>query len=174
MSGTILSTNRLVLRYPVENDREFMVALWTDADMTRYTGGPRERAFLETEFENALSPEKREEYDLWMVEGKKEGALIGSAGFIPKEVDGEAFIELNYYIAKPYWGLGYAKEIATGLIEYGFLVKRLRTMIAIIDPDNIASIRVAEGVGMKRWKAARRSDLDKLIYLIERPADSIA
>lgn len=171
MSGTILSTNRLVLRYPEERDREFMIALWTDVDMTRYTGGPRERAFLEKEFEITLSPEKREEYDLWMVDVKSEGASVGNAGFIPKEVDGEAFIELNYYIAKPYWGLGYAKEIASGLIEYGFLAKRLRAIIAIIDPYNIASIKVAEACGMKKWKEARRSDFDKLIYLIERPAD---
>lgn len=166
MSGTILSTDRLILRYPVESDKEFMIALWTDAEMTRYTGGPRERQFLEKEFDNAVSPDKREEYDLWMIEGKNEGTLVGSAGFIPKEVDGEALIELNYYIDRRFWGRGYAKEIAAGLIEHGFEIKKLAEIIAIIDTDNLASIKVAESVGMGRWKESRRGDSIKLIYRI--------
>ena len=145
-----------------------MIQLWMDPDMTKYTGGPREKIFLENEFNNTLLPEKREEYDLWIIEEKETGKLIGSAGFIPKEIDGKLYIELNYYIDKKYWRMGYAKEIATSLIQYGFINKDQKEIIAIISKDNIVSMKVAESVGMNKWKQEKRSGVIKNIYKIKR------
>jgi len=144
MDDTILTTQRLVLRYQRESDIAFLVDLWIDEDMTKYTGGPREKSFLLREMQKTAAGPRMEEYDLWPVVLKESGEPIGHAGFIPKEIQGQELIELNYYIAKKNWGRGYAKEIAQGLIEYGFRVKKLRKIIAIIDPSNEASKKVAE------------------------------
>lgn len=160
----ILETKRLVLRYLSEGDIDFAVKLWLDPDMTRYTGGPRERGFLETEFSKAVADPCAEEYDLWMVERKDTGERIGQAGFIPKEIDGEEYMELNYYIWKAHWGRGYATEMAEALRDYGFKAKGLATLIAVIDEENAASRRVAEKIGMRVWKKSTRNDVEKVIY----------
>ena len=168
MNEIIVTTSRLILRYPVKEDIEFMVQLWMDPDMTKYTGGHRERTFLENEFNNATLPEKREEYDLWVLEERESKRLIGSAGFIPKEIDGKIYVELNYYIEKKYWGMGYAKEISAGLIHYGFTIKDQNEIISIIAKNNSVSMKVAESVGMKKWKQEKRSGELKYIYKIKR------
>lgn len=166
MDDTILTTERLILRYQREGDIEFLANLWMDEDMTKFIGGPRDRSFLMEEMRKAAKDPRKEEYDLWPVELKESRKLIGQAGFIPKAVNGQELVELNYYIAKEYWGKGYAREIAKNLIDYGFTTKGLRNIIAIIDPKNEASIKVARAAGMKYWLDEARSGKVKSIYLI--------
>ena len=51
-------------------------------------------------------------------------------------------------MARSYWGRGYATEAAQAVRDYAFNRLRLPRLIAMIDPQNIASIRVAEKLGM--------------------------
>lgn len=168
LSNTILSTRRLRLRYQKKIDINFLVKLWTDKEMTKYTGGPRKRAFLIEEFNKTMIEPMQEEYDLWIIEDKETKKQVGHAGFIPKELRGKEYIELNYYIDKEYWGKGYAKEIAKGLIEYGMNTKGINEIIAIINPQNISSEKVALSIGMKLWITEERYGEMKLIYKIEK------
>jgi len=167
MDDVILKTERLLLRYQRKTDVSFLVDLWTDEDMTKYTGGPRNKNEMIEEFERIASEPQKEEYDLWPIELKKSHELIGYAGLTPKEIKGTDYIELNYFIAKNYWRNGYAKEIAMALIKYGFEGKGLIKLIAIINPENEPSKIVAEKVGMKYWINEVRSGKEKSIYIIE-------
>ncbi len=168
MEDTILVTKRLLLRYQRKSDINFLVNLWMDEEMTKYTGGSRNKTDLIEEFKRIASEPRKEEYDVWPVELKKSHDLIGYAGFIPKEVNGKGYIELNYYIEKKHWGKGYATEIAKKLIEYGIEIKGLKQIVAIIDPENDASKEVAKKSGMKYWINEERSGKKKSIYIIRR------
>ncbi|MBN2382327.1 GNAT family N-acetyltransferase [bacterium] len=166
MDDTILSTKRLVLRYQRKSDIEFLVYLWMDEEMTKYTGGPREKQTLIDEFRRISENPREEEYNLWTIESKASHNPIGHAGFIPKEIKGKQYIELNYYIDKEQWSKGYGKEIARGLLDYAFKTKKLDQLIAIIDPENEPSKKVAKAIGMKYWKNEDRSGKNKSIYHI--------
>jgi len=168
MDDTILKTERLILRYQRKSDIKFLVYLWMDEDMTKYTGGPRDKMTLIEEFRKVADNPKIEEYDLWTIEIKNTHELIGQAGFIPKEIKGKEYIELNYYIDKVKWKKGYAKEIAKSLIGYAFNEKKLDKVIAIIDPENEASKAVAKAIGMKYWMNEERSGKIKSIYIKRR------
>lgn len=167
MDDTILETERLRLRYQRKADEDFLIGLWTDPDTTRHTGGPRDRAFLEAEFAKASADPRAEEWDLWVLEEKEGGAPVGQAGFIPKTVAGEDFVELNYYLAPEARGRGYAREVAAGLLRRAFDEKGLRAVVAIIAPANESSRKVAEAVGMREWRRETRGDAPKLIYRID-------
>lgn len=168
MEDMILSTKRLLLRYQRKSDVKFLVDLWMDEEVTKYVGGPREKQFLIDEFRKTAEAPRQEEWDLWSVELKHSHDLVGHAGFIPKEIKGKEYIELNYYIARPAQGKGYAKEIAKGLLEYAFGEKKLDRVIAIIHPENEASKAVARAVGMKYWCNEERPSGLKSIYMIKR------
>lgn len=168
MEDTILKTQRLVLRYQRKSDIKFLVDLWMDEDMTRYTGGPREKTALVEEFRRIADEPRKMEYDLWPVELKNTHELVGYAGFIPKEIKGKECLELNYYIDKAKWGKGYAKEMAGKLVAYAFAEKGLERLIAIIDPENEASKAVARAIGMRYWMNEERSGKTKSIYLIKK------
>lgn len=163
----ILTTIRLTLRHQLATDIDFLVNLWSDHSITQYTGGPRDPKLLRNVFQEiALNP-KAEEYDLWPLVLNANNALVGYAGLLPKEIDGESYLEVNYFIDVPHQGQGYAVEIAKKLIDYGLNDKGQSTLIAIIDPNNKGSIRVAEKIGMHYWKDENRGGRVKAIYRIE-------
>jgi RimJ/RimL family protein N-acetyltransferase len=167
MDDMILKTERLILRYQRKSDINFLVELWMDEDMTKYTGGPRGKAFLIDEFRKTSVDPKKLEYDLWIIELKNTHEVIGQAGFIPKEMKGKEYIELNYYIEKSKWKKGYGKEIAKELINYAFIEKKLDRVISIIDLENEASKKLAKSIGMKYWMNEDRSGKIKSIYSIK-------
>lgn len=125
-----------------------LVALWMDPDVTRYLGGPREQAFLEKTFSDDLARETSPVYDLWPVVERASGRVIGHCGLLDKEVEGQAEVDLAYIFAPSAWGQGYATEIARALIGYAAGTLRLPRLIALIEPDNIGSQRVARKLGM--------------------------
>ena len=169
MSNTILETKRLRLRYQEPNDTMFIVDLWTNETMTAYTGGPRDSKFMIEEATKTSKEPQKEEYDLWMIELRENKELVGQAGFIPKTIENEEYIELNYYITKDKWENGYATEIGRALLEHAFKIKKVKTVVAIIDPKNLSSKAVAEKIGMKYWKnEIRLEKKNKMIYRIQK------
>lgn len=164
----ILETERLRLHHLRPTDVESLLDLWTDPETTEHLGGPRERAKLEPLFAEELQDPFAEEYDLWPVEEIETGAVVGHCGLLDKEVEGREEVEINYIFHKNAWGKGYATEIGKALVEYAFTKKALPRLIALIKPDNQASARVAEKIGMHLEKEVIRPGGHKrLVYVIE-------
>ena len=168
-SAIILQTERLTLRYQEAGDVPFLVDLWSDPEVTRYLGGPRDRAWLQSEFEAVARDPRAEPYDLWPVTERETGQLVGNCGLLEKEVEGRTEIELIYILAPSAWGKGYATEIARGLKRYAFEVLGLARLIALIQPDNAASECVTVKVGMRLEREIVRGGghLRKL-YVVEK------
>ena len=151
-SHVILETARLILRRQLPSDIAFLVDLWSDPDVTRYMGGSRDREWLRTVFqETALDP-FAERYDLWPVIEKKTGAGVGHCGLLDKVVEGRPEIELVYVLAPSAWGKGYATEIGQALKQHAFETMEIGRLIALIEPENRASERVAVKIGMRLEK----------------------
>lgn len=147
-SKVILETERLFLRFMTYVDIQPLVDLWSDADVTRFMGGPREKATLACNLNKTASNLLVEPYDLWPLVEKSSGKVIGHYGLIDKDVEGKIDIELVFVLAKSVWGKGYATEIALALREYAFKIRGITRLIALIDPENNTSERVAIKVGM--------------------------
>jgi len=164
VNDIILKTERLQLRHQRDDDLGFMIKLWTDREVTKYAGGPRDKNTLVKSFNDTASDPGGEEYDLWYVELTETKELIGMAGLLLKEIENEQFYEVNYYIEEKHRNKGYATEIANGIIVYFMENNNIQTFIAIIDKENIPSIKVAEKTGMTYWKSELRVSGKKEIY----------
>jgi len=75
--------------------------------------------------------------------------VIGSMGFKAPPDDNGA-VEIGYDIVPAYQGDGYATEMAQALIAWGFEQPSVRIIAAECLPDNWASIRVLQKVGMQQ------------------------
>lgn len=76
--------------------------------------------------------------------------LIGQAGLMKTTMNGKEVVEIGYIFHDAYWHNGYATEVASHLAEYAFANLRLPAVYCSIRPENKASIRVAERIGMKQ------------------------
>ena len=88
------------------------------------------------------------ELGLWATIYKETGQFIGRCGLLPLTIDGQREVEVAYTITRDRWGQGLGSEAAQGMLEYGFKKLNLARLICLIDPENIASQRVAEKIGM--------------------------
>lgn len=146
----ILHTERLVLRrLHCASEIVALLDLWTDPEVTQFIGGPRSREDLQADFQSTLATPERDAYDLWPLLERDTLRLVGHCGLLHKDVDGHGEIEVVYVIAQSEWRQGYASEIATALAQHAFENLGLTRVVALIDPRNLASERVASRIGMR-------------------------
>lgn len=65
--------------------------------------------------------------------------FIGLAKIVPFE---NGMIEIGYALHPAFWGKGLASEITERLITYAKELRYIRTLIALVSPENGASVRV--------------------------------
>jgi [ribosomal protein S5]-alanine N-acetyltransferase len=85
-------------------------------------------------------------YGNWAIVPTVTGQFGGWAGLQYLPETGET--EVGYLLDRPLWGRGYATEAALASIEFGFEHFDLPEIIALVHPENAASLRVAEKCGL--------------------------
>lgn len=162
----VLETNRLLLRHPVIGDLDALWALYCDPEITKYIpDAPRSREEAKEELEwHMHGHPKYPELGLWATIYRETGTFIGRCGLLPWTIDGQNEVEVAYAIARDYWGQGLGIEAAQGILQYGFDKLNLSRLICMIDPENIASQKVAEKIGMSFEKEGHDEMGSFLIY----------
>jgi RimJ/RimL family protein N-acetyltransferase len=169
----ILETVRLILRRQILSDLDDLYTLYCDPEITKYIpDAPRNREETREELEWFLNGHpKYPELGLWATIHKETGKFIGRCGLLPWEIEDQHEVEVAYTIARAYWGQGLATEAARAIRDYGFEKLNLSRLISLIDPENVASQKVAEKIGMKlenRADGIGGDNLPTLIYSISK------
>jgi len=164
----ILETPRLILRRPVIEDVPEYWALYQQPEVTRYIpDAPRSLEETCEEVEWFLNGHPRHpELGLWATINKPSGRFAGRCGLLPWTIDGREEVEVAYTLAPEFWGQGLASEAAQAILTHGFMQLGLERLICLIDPDNHASRRVAEKIGMALEKRVEGIDGDGIPTLI--------
>jgi ribosomal-protein-alanine N-acetyltransferase len=91
---------------------------------------------------------RRPELGLWATIHKEAGRFIGRCGLLPWTIDQREEVEVAYLLAQAYWGRGLGTEAAQAIARYGFEELHLSRLICMIHPENQASVKVAQKIGM--------------------------
>lgn len=143
----MLETGRLILRKFEERDIGKVFAMRSDADIMRFIREPQNRDEAMNWLKLVSSRWKDEKIGFCAVVEKATGQVIGWCGLWRLKETGET--EVGYAIARAYWGRGLAAEAARAFLEYGFAELNLEKIVAVARPENAASRRVMEKLGMK-------------------------
>ncbi len=144
----------LFLRCFHVSDLDAMMAVFGDADVMRFGPGPQSRDWVQNWLRGCLEDYySKWGFGLWAVVHKPELRVIGFCGLTRfDDIEGQVEIEIGYRLARAYWGRGLATEAALAVRDYAFGVLAMRRLVAIIDPLNGPSIRVAEKTGLRYEK----------------------
>ncbi len=169
-----ISTERLVLREFEETDGPALHAFESLPEVARYQSFEPRSLAESHEYILASIVAAREDprrvYDLAVIT-RADDRMIGRCGFAIGDPDDEQAV-LWYTLHPDSWGRGYATEAARALVDFGFRELGLHRIWADTDPENVASIRVLEKLGMRREgylrENARINDAwaDSLIYAV--------
>ena len=125
-----------------------MERLLGDAEVTWVYSGPFDsdqvRAWIE--WNQRLYRERG--YGLWLLTLRDTGEFVGECGLTPQVVEGTVEIEVGYHVLRGLWGRGFAPEAAAACRDFARDVLALDRLVALIDPRNLASQRVAAKIGL--------------------------
>jgi RimJ/RimL family protein N-acetyltransferase len=148
--GTIVETERLIVRHLEARDVEPLAALWSDPGATTYLGGPRTAEAVRRSLQEDLALPQPPTFDLWPTIEKTSGRLVGHCGLLDKEVAGVPEVELVYVLAPAAWGRGLATEAGQAIRDHAVRALGRKRLIALIHPDNAASERVVLKLGFRQ------------------------
>jgi RimJ/RimL family protein N-acetyltransferase len=170
----IAQTERLLLREFRVDDGDAMDRVFGDAEVMFYSRGVQNPQWVRDWLSRRPENYERLGYGLWAVVEKHAEVVIGYCGLgYFADIGGQPEIEIGYRLARAHWGQGFATEAARAVRDYGFETLNLPRLIALIDPANTASIRVAEKTGLHHEKDVLLEGYTHPIrvYSIARPAD---
>ena len=76
--------------------------------------------------------------------------MIGQAGLTIQPYKNAEVLEIGYLLKERFWHCGYARKTVNGCKKYAFEYLNKDKVYSIIKADNLASIKVAESVGMSK------------------------
>ena len=101
---------------------------------------------------------------LWKLLLKPEGRFAGFCGLQPLELDGANEIEIGWRLRKEDWGHGLATEAAQAALDDGVAKGFFSCVIAVAMPQNRASLRIMEKLGMKFERATQKAGFNVVVY----------
>jgi [ribosomal protein S5]-alanine N-acetyltransferase len=166
--GTILETERLVLREFAPDDADALALVLCDPECMKYYPAPIDRFGVDQWIERNLRRYAEDGVGLWAMVLKSSGEMIGDCGIIRQHVEGEHLYEIGYHLRRDHWGRGLATEAAIACREWGFANLKVERLISLIRPENVPSCRVAERNEMTIWKEVPWRGLRHYVYAVER------
>jgi len=140
-----LETARLTLRLPLAADFDRFAEVQADAESTRFIGGVMTRAAAWRRFLQMPGAWMLQGFAMFSVVERASGRWIGQTG--PWQPEGWTGTEVGFVFHRDAWGQGYAFEAANAAVDFAFERLGWQEVIHNIDPDNRASIRLAERLG---------------------------
>lgn len=151
----IAETNRLIIRtwHPAA-DAEQVFDIYSDPEVTR---------FLITRVDTIESSRdllkrwllRSQEWNngtgFWAIVLKETKKIVGTIILIPlRDADKKPTLdyEIGWHLLRNAWGNGYATEAAKAILDYGFQTLKLPVIYSIARPENTASLRVIQRLGM--------------------------
>lgn len=162
-----LKTERLRLKPVDRSDSEELLRIITDKFVRRYLFDgeilQREQIWELIDVTDATFRDKN--YGLWLIVSDETREIAGFTGLW--HFFEEAQPQLLYALLPGFTGRGLAREAARRIIEYAFSDLAFGYLDASCDAPNKASQRVAENLGMKKFKEEIKNALPTVFYRLE-------
>lgn len=147
-----IETQRLRLRAHKHDDFSFFEAMWANETVTKFIGGrPRGTEECWLKFLRNIGHWQLLGFGYWALEEISSGRLVGEVGLgdfkreMVPSIAGE--LEGGWVLAPEAHGKGFATEAMNAVLQWADDRLPGRRICCIIDPENAASVRVAEKLG---------------------------
>lgn len=149
-----VETGRLRLRAHTADDLAACLPLWNDPIVTRFIGGrPYTQEEVWQRVQRYVGSWVLLGHGFWVIEEKATGKLIGEIGIMDAKRDIDPPFgdnrELGWALLPDAHGKGYASEALAAVLAWERDTFNGETLVALIDPDNAPSIKLAEKYGFR-------------------------
>jgi [ribosomal protein S5]-alanine N-acetyltransferase len=168
MTRKVFETERMVLREMEMADLDDLMAIFSDPEAMRYYPSTKSREEAEAWVRWTLDSYRDHGYGQWVAILKDSDEFAGQCGLTVQEVEGKEEVEIGYLFLRKFWGQGLAPEAAKAARDHGFYTLGYAHLISLIDPENLASRRVAEKIGMRLEKEVEKWGKRICVYAVRK------
>ena len=146
----VLETERLRLRPFTTDDAPFVLTLLNEPSFLRFIGDKNVRTIEDARrylLTGPIASYQQNDFGLLLVELKDAHTPIGMCGLIKREELPEP--DIGFAFIPDYWGQGFAFEAATAVMNDARERLNRTQILAIVNPDNDASIKLLERLGLR-------------------------
>ena len=147
----IIETERFILKEIEEKHSNHFISLFSDEDIMKYSGtevyDPEKQ--VEFYFKKVKLMYKEKKGIRWAIINKESEAFIGDIGLYNIDFYSNN-TEIGYTIEKNFWRKGVASECIKAIENFAFETLDINRIIAMIDCNNISSIKLSEKLGFHR------------------------
>jgi RimJ/RimL family protein N-acetyltransferase len=146
---SVLQTERLNLRELTLDDAPFILTLLNEPSFLRFIGDKKVRtleAARQYLLNGPMASYAQNGFGLNLVELNDSHTPIGMCGLLKRE-DLPA-PDIGFAFLPDFWGKGFAYEAAVAVMSDARKRLKLNRVLAIVNPDNDASIKVLKRLGM--------------------------
>ncbi|MBI3231025.1 MAG: GNAT family N-acetyltransferase [Burkholderiales bacterium] len=146
----ILSTTRLSLDVMSPEDAPFYLDL---INQPSFIANIRDKGIRTLEGaaedirDGALTSQREHGFSLFRVSLRASGEAIGMCGLVRRDTLPE--VDIGYAFLPQFWGQGYAWEAASAVRDYARQTVGLKRLMGITSPDNLASLKLLQKLGME-------------------------
>lgn len=158
--------SRVTLRRMQEDDIPMLLAMESDPEVMRYSTGVKPADEARRQELLAWLREPLTRLGHWAI--TVDGAAVGWVSLVP--LAGTDSIQLAYRLQRAAWGKGYASQAAKQLCEYAWRETEVSELVAVVWPDNQASVCVLEKLGFAFRSRECHYDRETIVYTLPRPA----
>jgi ribosomal-protein-alanine N-acetyltransferase len=176
----LLETPRLALRPFRGEDAPAAFGWFGDPAVMRFVPGGADASLEATgaRLASYLAHQAEHGFSKWMVIERASGLPVGDSGLLLLDATGEVNaageVDLGFRLARPFWGRGYATEVATAWVAMAFGELRLPRLTAFCHPDNAASLRVLRKLGMRSTGRTRAKGMHPETFVLEAPTEVVS
>ena len=156
----ILETERLRLRHLTpDTDAEFILELLNDPSFIRFIGDKGVRDLDAARRYIVDGPVKSYDangFGLYLAELKTNETPIGICGLVKRDTLPNA--DIGFAFLPAYWNQGYAFESAAAVMDHARERLKLGRILAITSPDNEASGKLLDKIGLRFERMIRLSE----------------
>ena len=157
MAEVFIETDRLLLRQWRDADREPFARMNADPIVMEFFVSTLTRQESDAFAARIADRIARDNYGLFAVERKDDGAFLGFTGFssAPERTPVASEIEIGWRIAQQYWRRGYAVEAASACRDWFWEHMSAPRLVSFTSAANRPSRNLMRKLGLER-----RADLD--------------
>ena len=163
-----LETERLRLRPYRREDLDDLAPMFADPEHMRHYPSPFTREETAGWIERQLERYRDDGFGLWVIEDLGTGELLGTAGATVQVVEGVRAVELGWHVRPGDKGRGIASEAGAAARDWAFANLDVDHLISLVRPENAASARVAEKIGMRVERDVDFHGLPHRVWRIDR------
>ena len=159
LAVNILETDRLLLRRLSIDDAGFILELLNEPSFLHFIGDKGVRTLDDAReyiLQGPMASYERHGFGLYLTILKDGAVPIGICGLLKRESLPD--VDIGFAFLPAFWSKGYALESAAAVKSYGLNTLGLQRIVAITNPDNEASIKLLEKIGLQYERLIKLSE----------------